>query len=38
MIHALGRWRVRFGGDRYEVAVTEIDVREGREIRLEHEN
>jgi dolichyl-diphosphooligosaccharide--protein glycosyltransferase len=38
MVHALGRWRVRFGGNRYEVAVTEIDVREGREVRLEHEN
>jgi dolichyl-diphosphooligosaccharide--protein glycosyltransferase len=38
MVHALGRWRVRFGGNRYKVAVTEIDVHEGREIRLEHEN
>jgi asparagine N-glycosylation enzyme membrane subunit Stt3 len=38
MVHALGRWRVELGGDRYEVTVTEIDVREGREIRLEHRN
>jgi len=38
MVHALGRWRVELGGDRYEVTVTEIDVREGREIRLEHGN
>ena len=35
MVHALGKWRVEFGGDRYEVSVTEIDVREGREVRLE---
>jgi hypothetical protein len=33
-----GRWRVELGGDGYEVTVTEIDVREGREIRLEHGN
>jgi len=38
MVHALGRWRVELGGDRYEVTVTEIDVREEREIRLEHGN
>ena len=38
MVHALGKWRVKLGGDRYEVTVTEIDVREGREIRLEHRN
>jgi dolichyl-diphosphooligosaccharide--protein glycosyltransferase len=38
MVHALGRWRVEFGGDPYEVSVTEIDVREGREIRIEHGN
>jgi hypothetical protein len=35
MVHALGKWRVELGGDRYEVNVTEIDVREGREVRLE---
>jgi hypothetical protein len=38
MVHAQGKWRVELGGDRYEVTVTETDVREGREIRLEHEN
>ena len=38
MVHALGKWRVELGDDRYEVSVTEIDVREGREIRLEHGN
>ncbi len=35
MVHARGRWRVVLGGDRYKVTVTEIDVREGREVRLE---
>ncbi len=35
MVHALGKWRVEFGGGQYEVSVTEIDVREGREVRLE---
>jgi asparagine N-glycosylation enzyme membrane subunit Stt3 len=35
MVHALGSWRVELGGDRYEATVTEIDVREGREVRLE---
>jgi len=37
MVHALGRWRVELGDERYEATVTEIDVREGREVRLEHE-
>ena len=36
MVHALGKWHIRLGGDRYEATVTETDVREGREIRLEH--
>jgi asparagine N-glycosylation enzyme membrane subunit Stt3 len=35
MVHGLGKWRVELGGDRYEASVTEIDVREGREVRLE---
>ena len=36
MVHALGKWHIRLGGDRYEATVTENDVREGRQIRLEH--
>jgi asparagine N-glycosylation enzyme membrane subunit Stt3 len=38
MVHARGRWRVELGGERYEVSVTETDVREGREIQLQHGN
>jgi hypothetical protein len=34
MVHALGKWRVELGGESYEVAVTENDVREGREVRI----
>lgn len=34
MVHALGKWRIELGGDQYEVSVTEIDVREGREVRI----
>jgi len=34
MVHALGKWRVKLGDESYEVAVTESDVREGREVRL----
>jgi len=37
-VRARGQWRVDLGGKQYEVSVTEIDVREGREIPLEHEN
>jgi len=35
MVHALGKWRVEVGGNRYAVTVTEADVREGHEIRLD---
>ena len=37
VVHALGKWRVELGGNRYAVTVTETDVREGREIRLDLE-
>jgi asparagine N-glycosylation enzyme membrane subunit Stt3 len=33
-VHALGKWRVSHDGDRFEVAVSELDVAEGREVRL----
>jgi len=35
MVRVVEGWRVNFGGNRYEATVTETDVREGREIRLE---
>jgi hypothetical protein len=35
MVHALGKWRVEVGGNRYAVTVTEADVREGHEIRFD---
>jgi len=34
LVHAVGKWRVDLGGERYEATVTEADVREGREVRL----
>jgi hypothetical protein len=34
MVHALGKWRIKLGSESYEVAVTENDVREGREVRI----
>lgn len=33
-VHAVGPWRLKIGDRRYEVAVTEDDVREGREVPL----
>jgi asparagine N-glycosylation enzyme membrane subunit Stt3 len=33
-VHALGKWRVSHDGNRFEVDVSELDVAEGREIRV----